>query len=412
MKAGLWFPLLLAGCFAGGGAEDDVCAAEFTKDTVEGAPARTIGTLIPDDAGEYTIHVRLTWPDGAPGDGERWPMALLLQGGWAHIISEDARVQVAEGLVEVRVDLPGGGQSGGTDDRRGPAARAAVASVLRWMAGESVDIGGCTAERRTRGGAPDDLYVVGISNGGNLATAALADPALDRPPIHGLVTWETPVSPEFVNVELGGDPTVYVEGSCALTPSLTCALPVETFVEEKRIDEASIVCFDLDGDLACTEGVDVVIAGTEDPLTGNRLLSPELTAAVVAAGYELRGYATPEDAVGWWAWRDASSLAATLVQSQPDLPILIVASETDHVQTTPDHPHVFGWGQALQEAGAAWTRLNPGTDWLAANTAENSPNAPMSLAEPDLNLLSEEAENPLGSVLAAAVTELSEEGGW
>ena len=106
--------------------------------------------------------------------------------------------------------------------------------------------------------------------------------------------------------------------------------------------------------------------------------------------------------------RDAARLAGALVAAQPELPILLLASATDHVQTLPDHPHVFGLGEALQGAGAAWTRLNPGTAWLPELSEENPPNAPLRLDDPTGSLVSEAAEEPLAELLAAAVLELSE----
>ena len=69
---------------------------------------------------------------------------------------------------------------------------------------------------------------------------------------------------------------------------------------------------------------------------------------------------------------------------------------------------VFGLGEALQGAGAAWTRLNPGTAWLPELSEENPPNAPLRLDDPTGSLVSEAAEEPLAELLAAAVLELSE----
>lgn len=401
--------LLLAACFHTSEGGLDPCAAEFAREELEGAKVRTIGTLVPDATGAHTLRVKLAWPDRAPAEGERWPQVLGVQGAWAHQISEEGRPAVAEGVVEARVDLPGGGQSGGTDDRRGAESRAAVAAVLRYLAGETTDVGGCTAQRRTGGGAPDDLHLLGVSNGGNLAVATLADPALSLPPVRGLVTWETPISPQFVTVEFGGTPTVYQEGSCAWAADrgLTCAVDLARFVEEAAIDRPSVLCFDTDDDGACTDGVDVLVAGAEDPLTGVRMLSPTLTAAAAEAGFALHGFGTTEEATAWWAERDASLGVAAMVARHPDLAVLLIGSEEDHVQTCPDHPHVYGWGEALQASGAAWTRLNPGADWLAGLGDDNPANAPLTLADGGGALLTEDEESPLGAVLAAAVRELS-----
>lgn len=409
----------MGGCLHPETVPDDPCATEFATEVVEGETVRSIGVLLPDD-GAGVVHLRIAWPDARPtGAGESasdagesealWPQALVLQGGWTQAMATDGRVSASEGVVEVRIDLPGGGQSGGEEDRRGDASRAAAARALRWMAGEEVDLGGCTAPRRTRWGDPAGLFLVGNSNGGNLAVSLLADPAADLPPISGLVTWESPVSAEFANVEIGADPTVYTPGSCSwsVAEGLVCALPVDRLVEERQLGDDSVVCFDLDDDADCTEGIDVVVAGTLDPITRERVLSPELTRAAEDAGLTLEGYATAEDADAWWAWRDASRRVGDMVARHPDLPVMIIGSETDHVQTAADHPHVYGWGEALQASGAAWTRLNPGMEWLEGAEGENLPNAPLSLSESAGRLLTEDEETPLGRVLAAAVRELA-----
>lgn len=402
--------LLLAGCRPPVGDADDACAAEWGTDEAE-ADVRTVGTLLPEGA-DGGLHVVARWPDRTPREGDRWPVAVVIQGGWGAagtpVDGENAHVEAHEGVVGVHVDLPGGGLSGGEDDRRGPAARAAVAAALRWAAGELRDAGGCTLADRTLAGDPDDLYLVGLSNGGNLAAATLADVSLDLPPVSGLVTWETPAGAPFVTVELGNDPTVYTAGSCRLGEdgAILCPIPEELLAVEPG--DPDLVCFDLDGDAACGDA-DVVVKGVEDPVSDLAMVGPELREALDARGLVPEGYADAETARAWWAERDAARLADAVVAAWPTLPVLLLGTEEDHVLTEfEDSPHVFGLGEALQTAGAAWTRLNPGDRWLDAEGPTNEPNAPMRLEDPDLALLTEDDESPLGGLLAAAVRELSE----
>ena len=97
-----------------------------------------------------------------------------------------------------------------------------------------------------------------------------------------------------------------------------------------------------------------------------------------------------------------------MIAAWPDLPVLLLGSDEDHVQSAADHPQIHGWGEALQSSGAAWTRLNPGRRWLPILAGENAPNAPMSLQGDGLRLLTEEEEVQLEDVLAASVLELSD----
>ncbi|MDP2315412.1 MAG: hypothetical protein Q8P41_21115 [Pseudomonadota bacterium] len=401
--------LLLAACGGDAGEADDLCRAERLVDPVD-LGVWTVGVQVPDDA-DGSVHADVRWPDVGDEPQAGWPIALVLHGAWdpagTPIDRGSMRVDVTAGLVDIHLDLPGNGRTSGTNDRRGAASRAAVAAVLRWAAGEALDTGGCSLADRIPGGDPDRLYVVGTSNGGNLAMATLADPALDLPPVAGLVAWETPAGPQFTNVELGATPSVYTPGSCAFAPAsgTTCEMPVERLIEVGG--GTPTLCFDVDEDAACGER-DVTVRGVEDLDTGLMMLSPTLRAAADERGLTLPGYASVETSVAWWAERDGSRLAAPLVAAQADLPVMLLASEADHVQTLADHPHIYGLGEALQAAGAAWTRLNPGADWLGETTGENAPNMPLQLADPRGSLLSEAAEEPTVTLLAAAVLELSD----
>jgi alpha-beta hydrolase superfamily lysophospholipase len=401
--------LLLLACAAHESWLDEPCAAEFVSDPVDKG-VRTMSTQLPDASGALSLHVQLRWPERAPGEAERWPVSVVLQGGWNQqgtpVDTSTTRLDVSEDLVEIHLDLPGNGLSGGENDRRGADSRAAVATALAWAAGRVEDAGSCTPARRTFAADPDDLYVVGTSNGGNLAAATLADASLDLPPLHGLVLWETPAGPQFVNVELGTDPTVYEAGTCALDAdsAIRCAYPASRLAWSP--DPPVDPCFDLDDNGRCGDA-DVTIHSTEDPVSGLRFLSPWVTADLAAAGAPLDGFADPVTSDTWWSVRDAARAAPALVAAQPDLPVLLLASEEDHIQRLVDHPHVFGLGEALQAAGAAWTRLNPGSTWLG-DGPDNAPDAPLRLGEGATGLLTEDEETPLSEALSAAVHELSE----
>jgi acetyl esterase/lipase len=392
------------------------CSASYEADTVEDG-VRTADFLLPGDDGTV-VHTQVRWPDRDPDACERWPVAVVLPGGWAGTDipagADGTTVAAADGLVVVHLDLPGAGASDGENDRRGASQRAGVATVMRYAAGLSEDPDGCTIAGRTAGGDPDDLYLVGTSNGGNLAAAVLADPGLDLPPVNGAVFWETPASPQFATVEFGIDPNVYQAGSCALDDDSRIRCGIPTGLLHADDGAPSKVCFDTSGDGTCGAG-DVTIHGVEDLVSGDLMLDPDLLADLSAAGFTLHGFAGQAAATEWWAQRDAALAAPAVIAAHPELPIILVGSEEDHVLPLSDHPHVFGLGEALQQAGARWTRLNPGSTWLPDNTEENEPNMPLTIADHEGNLLPEDVESPLLVTLAASVKELSSrtrEGAW
>ena len=397
--------LALLGCAHPTGEADDVCTAERQPDGVD-PDAWTVGVQLPYTDG--AVHIEARWADV---ETPARPVALFLHGSWdplgTPVTATTLRPELISGIVSLHLDFPGNGRTDGRNDRRGTGSRAAVAAALAWAAGSLADLGGCTLAERVPGADPDGIYVIGTSNGGNLAFASLAHPTVTTP-VAGLVVWETPSAPQFTNVELGVDPTVYAAESCGLAveAGIVCDIPTDQLFAGTLGDEP-VVCFDVTGDAACGEG-DVNVKGVRDLQTNEVFLSPILAAAAEARGILPGDFASSAAAIEWWAERDASRLAPALVAARPDLPILLLASEIDHVQSLADHPHVFGLGEALQTAGAAWTRLNPGTAWLPTTREENAPNARLKLDDPRGSLLPEEAEAPASTLFAAAVTELAD----
>jgi len=403
--------LCLTACRDSTHSADDVCSFEYQNDKTD--EGRTIGTLVADDTGSYEIHVAIRWPR-TEQDASSAPVALTLQGGWDHEgtpISKDMpRLDTTENVVDLHLDLPGAGESGGENDRRGPIAAAAVAAVLRWAAGEMVDAGGCHLADRAPMANPADLYLIGASNGGNLAYSVLTDDSLSVPPVAGLITWETPAGAEFVNVELGKDPTVYTPGTCTWNRStgIQCPFPADQLTVGRTEGASSVLCFDTDDDHDCSDA-DIAVHGTEAKETGEVMLSPLMRQAAEEEGLTLQGYASIEDTDAWWSYRDAGRRVDLLAAMWPELPVLMIGSEEDHVLTSwSDHPHLHGLGEALQSSGAFWTRLNPGSEWMQENQSPNPPNLPLSLSGDQATLLTEDQEDPLIHALTAAVQELSD----
>ncbi|MEN9787106.1 MAG: hypothetical protein RLZZ299_2370 [Pseudomonadota bacterium] len=407
--------LLLGGLLACTGA---------TPGVIDTGTCATTTTPDPRNPAGVTAWVSLDGPDGPvrarvrlPGtDGVNGTIAVVVHGAWdaegTALDEGDATVATAGGRTVVHFDLPGGDTPGdvpataGVDDRRGPVARAVLATVLRWAAGETPDVEGCRLGERVPD-ADGPLVLVGTSNGGNLAFATLADPALALPDLAGVVAWETPAAPGFATVQWGRRDPLYVPHTCArgTDGAITCALP-DTPLALRPDGEP---CFDRDAD-GCDDG-DVRLAGVRDPLTRRRMLAPELVEALDAAGLRRQDVAAAEEARGWWAARDASQAAADAVARHPALPYLLVASVQDHVLPYPDHPHVHGLGESLQAAGAPWVRLNPGRAWLREARGENPDDMVFSLAHGTGRLLSEAEEAPLEDALGAAVDELAARAG-
>lgn len=351
-------------------------------------------------ASQGRVAMRIVGPSN--GDPASLPVVVDLFGQWTTTTRPEEGSIPVPGAIVVRVALTGEAWADGVDDARGPNARASVAAALQYAGGALADADGCFLNERFPAANTAVVVLLGQSNGGNLAAATLADAGLEFPAPTAMVFWETPAGAQFVDMDFGSTDEVYSPGSCALNTEtgVTCAyLPGLALATD-----GDTVCFDLDRDGLCTSP-DIRPRAHPDPVTGKRASSPPFADAIEAAGLNAPWNTRPE-ALAFWAERDATRLAPAVIARFPNLRFLLLASESDHVLTSlDDHPHVFGLGQALQSAGAAWVRLNPGASYTGFDS-ENAINLPLVLNDSTPWLLSEEEEGPLSSLYAAAVEEV------
>ncbi|MEJ2629567.1 MAG: T9SS type A sorting domain-containing protein [bacterium] len=66
----------------------------------------------------------------------------------------------------------------------------------------------------------------------------------------------------------------------------------------------------------------------------------------------------------FWHWRNGEYWIDSTIQKNPQLMFMIVASDTDHVQESPDHPHVIIQYEAFIDAGCRFVRLNPDRSYI------------------------------------------------
>lgn len=382
---------------------DDPATAKCAKGEDIGRSTFAAYTSISDENG--SIAMQVSWPIRDAGD-ERWPVAVVIPGAFTtdEIAQRATQVGVDNdvGVVSIQVDLAGKDWFNGEDDLRGPISRRAVALASRYAAGEIDDDDGCHLSDRSPAALTENVVLVGLSNGGNLAAATLADSTLDLPPIIGWVPWETPAGAQFVNLEHRNDDRLYSPGTCIFESSgVVCPYDVTTLAAGP-----DGYCFDLDSAGTCDEA-DIAVTGRLHPDTNLQLVSPTLALLAQNAGIDAANVADLATVTNFWAERDASALAATAIALHPDLAIILLASEIDHVlDGLGDHPHVFGLGEALQNAGARWTRLNPGVEW-SGHTDENEVNAPLRLSAASA-WLTPEVGAALEAELSAAVREISD----
>lgn len=275
-------------------------------------------------------------------EGAQMPVAVV-QGGFSgeQVPARNSTIlNTGGGHVQVHLDLPGSDSAAADRDYFGADSRVSVGELLRFTAGLREDDEGCKLSDRIQ--TRDELILVGLSNGGNLAVSTLVDSSLDLPPVDALVLWETPSSAPFAMTEYYRPEL----GDCTLGATLRCEMDYsqlgwaggQAYLD--RNDSG-----DLDPDEPSWTGL--------NPSIG-QLFSPELRALLG----DDKGLASQADTEEFWERREAASLVTELAAAYPSLKTMIVAGKDDHVQEVEGSPHVTGLAMGFMRQGL-WLRLNP-----------------------------------------------------
>jgi len=241
-----------------------------------------------------------------------------------------------------------------------------------------------------------NVGVVGQSNGGNLALTAFSRFGDEIASLAWFATWESPIGDQAVMVELGGRTSplnpYYVPGTCTVTscpwPGLAEALRFDPAVPFQLTDSATGESFDLTGRFYLDEDGDGTkgpnelglkpMSGPGEVVNGKYLpkayASSELaeaieskTAALFPAGPPA-WLANRTEVDAYWSERDGSLVIDQAHALLPDVLVMSLATEKDHVQIQPDYPHVRSHVQGWTDAGHGFVRLNPDAVYLAAAT--------------------------------------------
>jgi hypothetical protein len=108
---------------------------------------------------------------------------------------------------------------------------------------------------------------------------------------------------------------------------------------------------------------------------GKRLYSAALTRALLDNGaMTLSNWqpdvATPDETAQWWSFWTATDKYAALQSQCPNLKVMLVFANRDHIQPAPDKPHIHQAYDGFHKTAGLWTRLNPDEVyalWMDAN---------------------------------------------
>ena len=407
-------------------------------------------THIPSTAGgQLGIAIRVEHPGT---QGARYetgaPVVVEVSGGHGmgslNLPESPMAANVRAGMIRIQFLYPGGtsenGDSGGDYDYRGPNCQQALADVILYAAGQKADEDGKLLTQRLPFALPSVVGAAGLSHGGNALLKTVEKHQQARSVLSWMMTWESPLGAQYINVELGrvGDTLnpFYTPGTCTLTscpwPDMETQLLFDVSVQSVIRDPANgatvaiqgVLCLDADEDGICVpeEFTFPGLGGPGLSPTQPKLYhSPALTQLLVTHAATVFGsngwpawLADLNESTTFWDDRDASSSIQVLKDLDPAIPYIIGASVEDHVQGQPDHPHVRLPLQTLVDASYPFVRLNPDAVYVAGllelqpeDIPENDANTGVEWPGTEEHLIPEQVEVANVCTLAAEL-ELSD----
>lgn len=343
-------------------------------------PAKTtcIDINLPTDTGIIAVRI---FPPSYPCYPDGSPIIIYVPGadspgGLRDYLS-------AEDFIVITFLFPGGRDghrySDGTYDHRGMNCIKALRDVILYAHGGLCDDKG----RKIDDVLPvkvlhENIGLVGVSNGGNIAVAVCAFYEL---PVKYIVQWESPVSSQIATVDLGP-----IRFNCSpnnfVNPRYIAYGPLILQVDYSDLTyHNGMVFHDGNGDGRYTTIIDPstglptpdldldgILELNEDfPLSSytdgiKKVYSRPVTHAlanVISAWPP--DIATPEEADAYWDLREAVRLYDDALIKNPDLKGMVIATVKDHVQSAPDKPHIH---QAFDGWNITWVKINPSPSYL------------------------------------------------
>jgi hypothetical protein len=351
---------------------------------------------LPSIAGDKTgIAVRIFHPSaGASRYAAGAPIVVEIPGGHGpgDLSAGDGHPELQQdGVIALQYLLPGGRSedgavSGGAYDYRGPNCQRATADVLAYAMGQLADTEGMRIDDRLPFALTDNVGVLGISNGGNLALTTLRAHHEDLTALAWLGISESPIGDQYVLADLGPNGALnplYEPGTCTIDacplPGLAALLdfdPDHLFdfedpASDVRVELAGRFFLDDDGDGSLDQD-EFSFVGLFGPGERPRWYPSDDLRAIIESKQDLfdGGFPPPwlasaEESAEFWSDRDGSTAIAAVSQALPELPVMMLATLVDHVQGQPDHPHIRTVLQTFLAEGLEWIRLNPDAAYLA-----------------------------------------------
>lgn len=351
------------------------------------AQLQPVLTWIPSEAGgSEGICTLIKIPSTARYGSEGAPVAIYMPGGFDGVgIGDKDAGLVENGFIEISFNFPGMGtgdkQSGGVYDNRGVVSLRAVCDVIRFALGDLTDLSEKTLSDIVSPIVPvyTNVGLIGYSNGGNTNICVAGIHGDEISDLAWILNWESPVGDGMPQAEAGAkkegklrplnpeinfayDPTTGNWDLSTLTYDSKIKIPI---LDDINNEVTGGLFFDFNQDQMVDPGSDFIpyplVFSTEN---GYRAYYSERLREE-AEEKNLFPYPLPSHVPGrgetdiFWAIRNGEYWIDSTLQKISHLMFMVVASEVDHVQRAPDHPHVLIQYEGFRTGGARFVRLNP-----------------------------------------------------
>lgn len=333
------------------------------------------GTLITyvNSAGVGNIAVRLELPE-KPRYPEGAPVVVHASTFFAQSVGFHRRFDTFRvGAISIAYLRPGrddplsGAQSDGEPDHGGPDSLAALRDVIRFASGVIPNHEGFYIDELLEiTPLTDNVGMFASSHSGIVATNVLAYHGEELTTLKYLVGRENPTRDEMYPLELGYfddrrnpiyNPHYHPEDYTPTT--LHIDYSTASWLQNAEYPRGRIYFMGADGnpdhflhEEICPE------------MWGKRYYSRALTQALFDNGALRLGdwpddLATPEETHAAWPFRTTVDNYPSIGVSLPELRVILVFAELDHVQAAPDKPHIHQAYDGFRKGAGLWVRMNP-----------------------------------------------------
>jgi hypothetical protein len=285
------------------------------------------------------------------------------------------------GLIQVSYLWPGqsdamtGSKSGGTFDYGGEQSLQVLRDVIRYASGlVSDESGRFISDLAHMTPITSEVGVYAFGDAGVVAINAFAKYGDAMSGVQYYVGRENPTDATLACLEAGyiddsgqvvsnpfyNYPASYSSSAINLTYTNARWDPAYTDESTGMVGTAYL---DLDGSGSISAG-DYVMSPHAPVMFGKRYYSVALTQALVDNGaLTLSGWpaemATPEETARDWPSRQNTGSYVGLSSMMPDLKVMLVFAQQDHIQAAADKPHIHQAYQGFRFEAGLWVRLNP-----------------------------------------------------